>query len=212
MTSAVGKKNLFDDETSQEGDSETNLSKSSTDDTDNEDSIEMSGGNQEGNPSTGITTIIGNHPSSVITDDRIYEYIHRDYFVDPKTQQMNNVFRNKDKNKWEKLKKKVVTEIFDYLKTKMIVEAQKNNLKVRRNNAMVNVLKWSDIGLSYSQHSSKEIARRLNIITKTQFQDEKMEEIIMENCSLKYTVEKTCDTTKSCIARLITEKLSYLVS
>ena len=45
MTSAVGKKNLFDDETSQEGDSETNLSKSSTDDTDNEDFIEMSGGN-----------------------------------------------------------------------------------------------------------------------------------------------------------------------
>ena len=141
MTSAVGKKNLFDDETSQEGDSESNLSKSSTDDTDNEDSIEMSGGNQEGNPNTGITTIIGNHPSSVITDDRIYEYIHRDYFVDPKTQQMNNVFRNKDKNKWEKLKKKVVIEIFDYLKTKMIVEAQKNNLKVRKNNAMVNVCK-----------------------------------------------------------------------
>ena len=100
MTSAVGKKNLFDDETSQEGDSETNLSKSSTDDTDNEDFIEMSGGNQEGNPSTGITTIIGNHPSSVITDDRIYEYIHRDYFVDPKSQQTNTVFRNKDKNKW----------------------------------------------------------------------------------------------------------------
>ena len=212
MTSAVEKKNLFDDETSQEGDSETNLSKSSTDDTDNEDFIEMSGGNQEGNPSTGITTIIGNHPSSVITDDRIYEYIHRDYFVDPKTQQMNNVFRNKDKNKWEKLKKKVVIEIFDYLKTKMIVEAQKNNLKVRRNNAMVNVCKWSDIGLSYSQHSSKEIARRLNIITKTQFQDEKMEEIIMEKCSLKYTAEKNDNTTKSCIARLITEKLSYLVS
>ena len=92
MTSAVGKKNLFDDETSQEGDSETNSSKSSIDDTDNEDDIEMSGGNQEGNPSTGITTIIGNHPSSVITDDRIYEYIHRDYFVDPKSQQMNTVF------------------------------------------------------------------------------------------------------------------------
>ena len=172
----------------------------------------MSGGNQEGNPSTGITTINCIHPSSVITDDRIYEYIHRDYFVDPKSQQMNTVFRNKDKIKWDKLKKKVIIEIFDYLKTRMIVEAQKNNLKVRKNNAMVNVCKWSDIGQSYSQHSSKEIARRLNIITKTQFQDEKMEEIIMEKCSLKYTAEKDDTTTKSCVARLITEKLSYLVS
>ena len=141
MTSAVGKKNLFDDETSQEGDSETNLSKSSTDDTDNEDFIEMSGGNQEGNPSTGITTIIGNHPSSVITDDRIYEYIHRDYFVDPKSQMRNTVWRNKDVIKWDKLKEKVINEILDYLKTRMIVEAQKQNIKVRRNNVMVDVCK-----------------------------------------------------------------------
>ena len=213
MTSAIGKKGLFDEETSQEEDSETNSSKSSNiEDTDNEEQFEMSGGNQEGNPSTGITTIIGNHPSSVITDDRIYEYIHRDYFVDPKSQQMNTVFRNKDVIKWDKLKKKVINEILDYLKTRMIVEAQKKNLKVRKNNVMVNVCKWSDIGLSFSQHSTKEIAMKLNIITKTQFQDDKIEETIMDKCSLKYTAEKNDNTTKSCIARLITEKLSYLVS
>ena len=93
MTSAIGKKSLFDEETSQEDDSVTNLSNSSNiEDTDNKEEFEMSGGNQEGNPSTGITTINCNHPLSVITDDRIYEYIHRDYFADPKSQQMNTVF------------------------------------------------------------------------------------------------------------------------
>ena len=61
----------------------------------------------------------------MITDNTIYEYIHRDYFVDPKSQQMKTVFRNKDNIKWDKLKKKVIIEIFDYLKTRMIVEAQK---------------------------------------------------------------------------------------
>ena len=172
----------------------------------------MSGGNQEGNPSTGITTINCTHPSSVITDDRIYEYIHRDYFVDPKSQMRNTVFRNKGVIKWDKLKEKVINEILDYLKTRMIVEAQKQNIKVRRNNVMVDVCKWSDIGLSFSQHSTNEIAMKINIITKTQFQDDKMEETIMDRCSLKYTAEKNDKTTKSCIARLITEKLSYLVS
>ena len=76
----------------------------------------------------------------------------------------------------------------------------------------VNVCKWSDIGLSFSQYSTKEIAMKLNIITKTQFQDDKIEETIMDKCSLKYTAEKNDKTTKSCIARLITEQLSYLVS
>ena len=88
---------MFDDETSQENDSETKSSDSSIiEDTDNEEEFEMSGGNKEGNPSTGITTINCTHPSSVITDDRIYEYIHRDYFVDPKSQMRNIVWRNKD--------------------------------------------------------------------------------------------------------------------
>ena len=77
---------------------------------------------------------------------------------------------------------------------------------------MVDVCKWSDIGLSFRQHSTNESAMKLNIITKTQFQDDKMEETIMDRCSLKYTAEKNDKTTKSCIARLITEKLSYLVS
>ena len=72
--------------------------------------------NQEGNPNTGITTIVCNHPSSVITDDRIYEYIHRDYFVDPKTQERNTTWWEKDISKWDKLKKMVSYEILDYLK------------------------------------------------------------------------------------------------
>ena len=93
MTSVIEKEGMFDGESSQEDDTESKSSDSSnSDDTDNEDDIEMSGGNQEGNPSTGITTIVCTHPSSVITDDRIYEYIHRDYFVDPKTQVRNRRF------------------------------------------------------------------------------------------------------------------------
>ena len=85
--------------------------------------------NQEDNPTTGITTSVGNHPSSVITDDRIYEYIHRDYFVDPKTQERNNAWRDKDISKLDKLKKKVSDEILDYLNPRMIVEPQKQKLR-----------------------------------------------------------------------------------
>ena len=122
--------------------------------------------NQEGNPSTGIITIVCNHPSSVITNGRIYEYIHRDYFVDPKTQERNTVWRDKDISKWDKLKKKVSDEILDYLKTRMIVESQKQNIKVRNKHLMVDVCKWSDIGTSFKQYSTNEIAMKINIITK----------------------------------------------
>ena len=158
--------------------------------------------NQEDNPTTGITTSVGNHPSSVITDDRIYEYIHRDYFVDPKTQERNNAWRDKDISKLDKLKKKVSDEILDYLNPRMIVEPQKQKIKVRINNIMVDVCKWSDIENSFKQYSSPEIVMKMNIITKTQFSiDNKMEETIMDKCALKYTVEKNDTTTKSYVAR-----------
>ena len=58
-----------------------------------EDDVEMSA-NQDDNPTTIIITNIGNNPSSVITDNTIYEYIHRDYFVDPKNQERNNTWRD----------------------------------------------------------------------------------------------------------------------
>ena len=138
--------------------------------------------------------------------------LNQNHFVDPKTQIGNTVWRDKDVSKWDKLKEKVINEILDYLKTRMIVEAQKQNIKVRRNNVMVDVCKWSDIGLSFKQYSTHEIAMKMNIITKTQFHiDDKMEETIMDRCSLKYTAEKNDTTTKICVVRLITEKMSYLV-
>ena len=54
-------------------------------------------------------------------------------------------WRDKDISKWDKLKKKVSDEILDYLKSRMIVEAQKQQIKVRINNTMVDVCKWLDI-------------------------------------------------------------------
>ena len=129
MTSVIEKEGMFDGGSSQEDDTGSNSSDSSeSDETDNEDDIEMLA-NQKGNPSTGITIIVCTHPSSVITDDRIYEYIHRDYFVDPKTQERNTVWWDKDISKWDKLKKRVSDEILDYLKTRMIVESQKQKLR-----------------------------------------------------------------------------------
>ena len=116
MTSLIEKESMFDGGSSQEDDTGSNSTDSSeSDDTDNEDNIEMSA-NQEGNPNTGITTNVCNHPSSVITDDRIYEYIHRDCFVDPKTQERNTTWSDKDISKLDKLKKRVSDEILDYLK------------------------------------------------------------------------------------------------
>ena len=47
----------------------------------------------------------------------------------------------------------------------------------------------------------------MNIITKTQLSiDNKMEEIIMNKCALKYIAEKDDTTTKRCVVRLITQK------
>ena len=70
---------------------------------------------------------------------------------------------------------------------------------------MVDVCKWSDIGNSFKQYSSPDIAMELNIITKTQFSiDNKMEETIMNKYALKYTAEEDGTTTKRCITRLRT--------
>ena len=78
---------------------------------------------------------------------------------------------------------------------------------------MVDVCKQSDIGKSFKKYSSPDIAIKINIITKTQFSiDNKMEEIIMNKCALKYTAERDDTTIKNCVARLITQKNSYLVS
>ena len=94
----------------------------------------------------------------------------------------------------------------------MIVEAQKK-IKVRINNTMVDVCQWSDIGNSFKQNTSPDIAMKKNIITKTQFSiDTIMEETIMNKCALKYTAEKDDTPTTGCIARLITQKNGHLVS
>ena len=46
----------------------------------------------------------------------------------------------------------------------------------------------------------------MNIITETQFNiDDKMEETIMDKYALKYIAEKDDTTTKSYVARLITQ-------
>ena len=124
MKSVIEKASIFDDETPQEDTGSKATDSSESDDNGMEDVIEMSA-NQDDNPTTIITTNISNHPSSVITDNTIYEYINRDYFVDPKNQERNNVWRDKNIDKWDKLNKKASDEILDCLKTHMIAEAQK---------------------------------------------------------------------------------------
>ena len=53
----------------------------------------------------------------------------------------------------------------------------------------------------------------MNIITKTQLgSGNKMEKIMIDRCALKYISEKDDTTTKSYIARLITQKYYCLVS
>ena len=123
----------------------------------------------------------------------------------PKNQERNNTWRDKNVDKWDKLKKKVNDEILDYLKSHIVVEARKQQIKVRINNTIVDVCKLSEIEDLFKQYSTLEIARKMNIITKPQFSiDNKMEQIIMNKCALKYIAEKNDTTTKSCVARLIT--------
>ena len=91
MTTVIGKASIFDDETSQKDTGSKTTDSSEFDDTSMEDDIGISA-NQDDNPITIITKYISNYPSSVITDNTIYEYIHRDYFVDPKNQKINNTW------------------------------------------------------------------------------------------------------------------------
>ena len=96
----------------------------------------------------------------------------------------------------------------------MIAEAQNQNMIVRLGNNIKEICRWTDIGKSFGQYSSIEIARKVNIIGKTQFDDD-IQEIVknmMETCLIKYTSEKDIRTTKSCVARLITKQMCYLVS
>ena len=116
-----------------------------------ENDIKMST-SQDDNPTTIITSSVSNHPSSFIADIAIYEYIHRDYFVHPKNQEINNAWRDKNVHKWDKLKQNVSDEMMDCLKTRMIVEAQTQQIKERINNTMVDVYKWSNIGNSFKHH------------------------------------------------------------
>ena len=212
-------RNFINSDSSQDVES-TNKSLKSTEDTDsddsnNEDEIEMSS-NQEDNMSTIITTST-KHPTSLITvstsDDAVYEFIHWDYFVDKKTQLDNKFWRNKDTKQWDSLKKKVENAIDDCLKDRMIAEAQNQNITVRLGNNMKEICRWKDIGKSYKQHSSPEIARRFNIICRTQFDDDvhEIEKKIMDICLIKYTSEKDVRTTISCVKRLITKRMCYLV-
>ena len=90
----------------------------------------------------------------------------------------------------------------------MIAEAQKQKIKIRKNNIMVDVCRWSDIGTSFKEYSPVETSGKMNIITKTQFSSEKkMKQIIMNKYALKYIAEKDDIMTKSCVARLITQKI-----
>ena len=68
---------------------------------------------QDDNPTTTTITNKSNHLTSVITDDIIYECIHHDYFVDLETQKRNVKWRNKNTEKWDKLKKKTSEEIIN---------------------------------------------------------------------------------------------------
>ena len=73
----------------------------------------------------------------------------------------------------------------------MIAQAQKQNIKVRKGNPMIDMCKWLDIGHPYKQYSSPEVARKMNFITKTKFgSDTKMKKIIMERCSFKSSSKK----------------------
>ena len=77
------------------------------------------------------------------------------------------------------------------------MESQKQKVKLRNKNTMVDVCKWSDIATSFKQYSTPNIAIKINIITKTQFHiDDRMEETFMDRYSLKYTADKDDTTTK----------------
>ena len=75
MTTVIEKESIFDDETSQEDIGSKTTDSSESGDTGMENDIEMSA-NQGNNLTTIITTNISNHPSSVITDNTIYDYIY----------------------------------------------------------------------------------------------------------------------------------------
>ena len=133
-TNVFKNKDLFDDSTSQDDTSPKDTESSNSDDFQNKNDIENKmSENKDDNPTTSITIIKeNNHPTNVITDNTNeinthYELIYREYFVDLVKPNQNKKWRNKDPVRWEKLMKQLSDHIFDYLKDRMITEAQKQN-------------------------------------------------------------------------------------
>ena len=62
-------------------------------------------------------------------------------------------------------------------------------MTVRLGNNMKEICRWTDIGRSFGQYSSSEIVRKVNIIGKTQFDDDiqEIEKNMMKTCLIKYT-------------------------
>ena len=92
MKTVIEKTSILDDESSQENTRPKTTDSSESDSSGIDNDIEISS-NQDDNPTTTIITNIGNPPTSVITENTIYKYIHREYFVDPKNQERNNTWR-----------------------------------------------------------------------------------------------------------------------
>ena len=140
--------------------------------------------------------------STAEEDSRI---IPRDYFIQA-NQKINKASLESDGETYKNLRRDIVKQINDKLKSMMLMKAQEIGLEVLdKSNDRRRVQSYRDIGLAWKQDDSSEIAAKINTIVNTTFANNSgyeyyIEGQIMKNFNLKYDDDAT---TKGSIARMI---------
>ena len=138
------------------------------------------------------------------TTDASYKEIPRDYFI-TRDQKINKISKERDGQSFVIMRKEILKEISDNLKTMMIMKAQGVGLSVKdKKNQMRGVKSYADIGLAWKQDGSVNTAGKINTIVNTTFTDSSgyefyLEAQIMKKFKLRYTEGQT----KGSIARMI---------
>ena len=141
------------------------------------------------------------------TLDESYKEIPRDYFI-TKDQKINKQSKLDGGEYFVKLRKSIITEINDSLKSMMIIKGQEIGLKVKdkKTNTDRLIQTYQDIGYTWKNDFAPSTASKINMIINSTFTDTSgyeyyLETKIMKKFKLKYTQED--NISKGSIARMI---------
>ena len=140
------------------------------------------------------------------TEEDTYKEIPRDYFI-TKNQKVNHKCRLDGGDDYIKLKKAIIQEINDNIKSMMIIQSQKIGLQVKDKitKELRSVQSYADIGYAWSCDDSPECAAKVNTVINATFTESKgfeyyLETKVMKKFKLRYAEDVSM---KGSIARMI---------